>query len=87
MSGEIMYRHDLLLSSDEQFALASVLASTLMAFYNTRNATGLTGTEWKEYKATKKLYETLIGAPADRLLKTYQRIMDNPLPIDDECPF
>ena len=87
MSNILLYRHDLVLTPEEHFALGSALAGTLMSFYDTRHTRGLSALEWKDYKATKKLYEMLTGAPADRLLKTYQEIMDNPPSIDDECPF
>ena len=86
MTNTLLYRHDLLLSPDEHFALGSALAHTLMAFYDTRNTRGLTVLEYKDFKATKKLYETLTGLPADRLLKTYQDTLANP-PSGEECPF
>ena len=81
-----MYRHNLLLSPDEHFALGSALANTLMAFYSTSHLRALTDMERKDFKISKKLYNTITGSSADRLLKTYQETLDNP-PTGDECPF
>ena len=73
-----LYRHDLLLSPDEHYALSRSLSHTLIEFHQTSKLRVLADYESKEFQTTKVLYECITGMPADRLLETYEEVLNNP---------
>ena len=83
---DYFFKHDLILSPEEHWVLIRALSHALMSFRDTDTLRGLDGTELQEFQITKDLYKRISGSSADNLLKTYQKVKNNPYE-GDGCPF
>ena len=83
---DYFFKHDLVLSPEEHWALTRALTHTLLSFCDTDALRGLDEAELKEFQVTKDLYKRISGSSADDLLRIYEDVKNNPYK-GDGCPF